>query len=322
MTTDPDGPITTRHRADGTSNQIVDGSDRRLGVSEFVVGAVAFGCWRFAGSTLSEARTLVETALESGMNLIDTADIYGVGGPGFGAAEDHLGAVFASSPGLRDRCVLATKGGIRPGVPYDSSPAAIRVACDDSLRRLRVERIDLYQIHRPDLLAHPADVAAALVELRAAGKVREVGVSNHTAAQFRSLQAHLPFPIATHQPELSAWHLDAIDDGVLDQCCELGVTPLAWSPLAGGRLATGEGLDGRGEAGAHLVGVLDRLATERGVDRTAVALAFVLALPSRPVAIIGTQNPDRIRTSTIARDIELDRAEVYEIIEASGRPLP
>ena len=301
---------------------IVDGNERRLGGSELVVGPLAFGCWRFAGSSVQEAQARLEAALDAGMNLLDTADIYGFGGPGFGAAEALLGEVFAASPHLRDRFVLATKGGIRPPVPYDSSPASLRAACEASLRRLRVEQIDLYQIHRPDLLAHPADVAATLDALRHEGKIAHVGVSNHSAAQFRALQAHLPFPIVTHQPELSAWRLDAIDDGVLDQCAELGVTPLAWSPLAGGRLATGEGLDGRGDAGARLVAVLDRLAGDRGVDRGTVALAFVLSLPSRPVAIIGSQRPDRIRASAAAAAVNLDRTEVYEVLAAAGRALP
>lgn len=305
-----------------SSANVVDGSQRRLGDSGLVVGPLAFGCWRFAGSTVHEAQARLEAALDAGMNLLDTADIYGIDGPGFGSAEALLGEVFAASPVLRDRFVLATKGGIRPPVPYDSSPASLRAACEASLRRLRVDRIDLYQVHRPDLLAHPADVAATLDALRHEGKIAHVGVSNHSAAQFRALQAHLPFPIVTHQPELSAWRLDAIDDGVLDQCTELGVTPLAWSPLAGGRLATGEGLDGRGETGARLVAVLDRLADDRGVDRGAIALAFVLALPSRPVAIIGSQRPERIRASAAAGSVALDRTEVYEILAAAGRALP
>ena len=301
---------------------VVDGRARRLGSSDLVVGALAFGCWRFAGATVDEGRARLEAALDGGMTLLDTADIYGAGGEGFGAAESLLGEVLAASPGLRDRFVLATKGGIRPPVPYDSSPASLRAACEASLRRLRIERIDLYQIHRPDLLAHPADVAATLDALRAEGKIAHVGVSNHSPAQFRALQAHLPFPIITHQPELSAWRLDPLDDGVLDQCAELGVTPLAWSPLAGGRLATGTGLDDRGKAGERLLAVLDRLAGERGVDRGTIALAFVLALPSRPVAIIGSQQPDRIRASAAACSVDLSRTEVYEILAASGHPLP
>jgi aryl-alcohol dehydrogenase-like predicted oxidoreductase len=93
--------------------------------------------------------------------------------------------VLAAAPQLRDRMVLATKGGITPPVPYDSSPAYLRAACEASLRRMGVDVIDLYQIHRPDLFAHPAEVAATLTGLRDEGKIREVGVSNHTPAKSR-----------------------------------------------------------------------------------------------------------------------------------------
>ena len=131
--------------------------------------------------------------------------------------------MLARAPGLRDRMVLATKGGIVPPVPYDSSPAALRAACEASLRRLQVDVIDLYQVHRPDLFAHPADVAETLLALRSEGKIRAIGVSNHTAAQHRALEAHLGEPLATSQPELSVAHLEPVRDGVLDHCMATGV---------------------------------------------------------------------------------------------------
>ena len=283
------------------------------------VDPIAYGQWRYTTDDLGAAQELLEVALDVGMNLIDTADVYGLdwGGTGFGSVEERLGRVLAAAPQLRDRMVLATKGGILPPVPYDSSPARLREACDDSLRRLGVDTIDLYQIHRPDLYAHPAEVAATLVELRDAGKIREVGVSNHTPAQVAALQAHLPFAIATSQPEFSATHLDPMRDGTFDQCLELGIVPLAWSPLAGGSLATGEGLR------PALLETLDAIAAREGCDRGTVALAFVLAHPSAPVPIIGTQNADRIRGSLAALDVNLDRSDVYAIVQASeGVPLP
>ena len=132
--------------------------------------------------------------------------------------------------------ILATKGGIQPPKPYDSSAGYLRSACEASLSRLGVDVIDIYQVHRPDLLAHPGEVAEVLTELRDAGKVGEVGISNHSVAQARALQAYLDFPIATSQPEFSPLHLDPLVDGTLDLCMELGMAPLAWSPLAGGRL--------------------------------------------------------------------------------------
>jgi predicted oxidoreductase len=283
------------------------------------VGPIAYGQWRFTDEDLGAGHMLLETALDSGMNLIDTADVYGFdwGGTGFGQVEEILGRILASSRGLRDRMVLATKGGIRPPAPYDSSPKYLRAACEASLSRLQTDVIDLYQIHRPDLFTHPADVAITLNALREEGKIREVGVSNHTPAQVAALQAHLEFPIASNQPEFSAVQLAPLRDGTLDQCMQERITPLAWSPLAGGRLATGDGVR------PELLDVLDSLADREGVDRSQIALAFVVAHPSAPVAIIGSQQPERIRSSVSALAVTLDRADVYSIIEASeGVPLP
>ena len=259
---------------------LVDPTARDFG-DGLVVGPLSFGCWRFTTSSLREATALVNAAVGLGMNLIDTADVYGLDwdGTGFGAAEDLLGRVFAGSPDLRSKVVLATKGGIRPGVPYDSSGPSIRAACEASLRRLRTEVIDLYQIHRPDPFTHPGELGDVLGALHDEGKIRSIGVSNHTPAQVMALQAHLPVELATVQPELSVVHLDPVFDGVLDQCNELGLGVLAWSPLGGGRVMTGHGVR------PELLGVLDEIAAREGVDRAAVALAFVLALPSRPVAI-------------------------------------
>ena len=283
------------------------------------VGPLSFGLWRYTNPDVAAAQALLETALDAGMNLIDNADVYGFdwGGTGFGTVEENLGRVLAVAPHLRDRMVLATKGGIMPPIPYDSSPQYLRSACEASLQRMGVEVIDLYQIHRPDLLAHPADVAATLVALRDEGKIREVGVSNHTPAQVEALAAHLPFPIASNQPEYSALHLDPMRDGTFDACMRSSTVALAWSPLGGGRLATGDGVR------PELLEVLDALAAREGVDRATVAIAFVLAHPAAPVAIIGSQNPERIAGTTAALGVELNRADVYAIIQASeGVPLP
>src|SRR5215469_18786551 len=187
---------------------------RPIGRSTLRAFPLAYGTWRFAGTSVRDARAKIDAALEVGVNLFDHADIYG----GAGAAEALFGKVLGEAPRLRDSILVATKGGIVPGVPYDSSAAHLRDAFEASLRRLRVDTIDLYQIHRPDLQAHPQEIADVLVRLREAGKLREVGVSNYTAAQFDALQQYLPFPIAAHQPELSCWAIAALRDGVLDQC--------------------------------------------------------------------------------------------------------
>ena len=298
------------------SGSLTNVSPRKVG--SFEVGPLAYGLWRFSDSNVASGQERIEAALEHGMNLIDVADIYGFDGAvGFGAVEERLGRVLASAPTLRDRMVLATKGGIMPPLPYDSSDVYLRKACEDSLRRLGVETIDLYQIHRPDMFTHPAEIASALVSLRDAGKIREVGVSNYTPAQVSALAAHLPFPIASHQPEFSVVHLAPLRDGTLDQCMEYGIAPLAWSPLGGGRIPRGI------EVPEALLSTLDALAERESVDRAAVALAFVLAHPSNPVVIIGTQTVGRIEEATRATRVQLDRRDVYDLIQASeGVPLP
>ena len=297
---------------------LVDASPRSLG-SLPAVGPLSFGLWRYTNTDVAAAQGVLEAALGAGLNLIDNADVYGFdwGGTGFGQVEEILGTVLAAAPELRDRMVLASKGGIMPPLPYDSSPTYLRGACEASLTRMGVDVIDLYQIHRPDMYTHPADVAAVLTELRDAGKIREVGISNHTPAQIAALQAHLDFPIVANQPEFSANRLDPMRDGTLDQCMQLGITPLAWSPLAGGSLATGDGIN------AELLAVLDQLAERESVDRGHIAMAFVLAHPSKPIAIVGSQNLDRIAASVKALDVQLDRSDVYAIVQASeGVPLP
>lgn len=300
-----------------TESSLVSGEQRPLGA--FQVGPLGFGCWRFTMSDVNEAQAMIEAALAAGMNLIDNADVYGLdwGGTGFGDNEVLLGRVLAQAPELRDQMVLATKGGIVPPTPYNSSPAYLEKACNDSLRRLGVETIDLYQIHRPDLFAHPADVAATLVKLRDAGKIREVGVSNHAPTQTDALQAHLPFALASDQPQFAMTHLDPMRDGTLDRCMREGITPLAWSPLAGGSLATGEGLD------PALLAIIDELAERESVTRAAIAVAFVLAHPSRPVALLGSQNPARLGELAVATTVMLTRDDVYRIIPVvEGVPLP
>jgi len=295
-------------------------SDQRT-VGQFSVGPISYGLWRFTNDDLATAQAIIEAALDAGMNLIDTSDVYGFdwGGTGFGTVEALLGRVLAAAPALRDRMVLATKGGIIPPKPYDSGAEYLRSACEASLSRLNADVIDLYQVHRPDMFTHPAEVAGTLSALRDEGKIREVGVSNYTPDQYEALAAHMAFPIASTQPEYSVMHLAPLRDGTLDRCMRDGVTALAWSPLAGGRLFA----DGQEGPGPTLVAALDELAERESVDRAAIAIAFVLAHPSRAVAIIGTQNLDRIAASNAALSVNLDREDVYALVQASeGVPLP
>src|SRR5262249_41999291 len=148
-------------------------------------------------------------------------------------------------------------------------------------------------------------------------------VSNHAAAQTEALAAHLPFPLASVQPELSALATGALDDGVLDQAMARGLAVLAWSPLAQGRLAEGRDRRSTDARTARVVAALDAVAAAHGASRTAVALAWVLMHPSRPYALIGTQTPARIRESAAALEVTLTRSEWYAILVASrGAPMP
>jgi len=292
---------------------------RPLGKGGLSIPPLAWGLWRFRGDDLPAARARVDAAIEAGLDLFDTADVYGPdNGEPFGAAEALLGRVFVEAPSLRNAIVLATKGGIELGAPYNSSADYLVRACEASLVRLRAETVDLYQIHRPDLLAHPAEVASGLEKLRQAGKIREAGVSNHTPAQVAALQAHLPFPLASIQPEFSPLAIAPLTDGTLDQAMQHGLAVFAWSPLAGGRIIWGEGAHA-----AAVIAALAPVAARAGVDISAAAYAWIMAHPAAPIPLVGTQTPARIRAATDAFRVSFSRQEWYAVLVAArGEKLP
>ena len=303
---------------DGAGDEpLIDPTPRDLVPGRPPVGPLALGAWRMTDP--GRATATLEAALAAGMNLVDTADVYGLdwGGSGFGANEEVLGGVLAARPDLREQVVLATKGGIVPGVPYDSSARWLRQACDDSRRRLQTDVLDLYLVHRPDLFTSPHHLADTLHGLVERGAVRSVGVSNMTVAQVDALSVALGAPVRANQVEVAVDRLGPVRDGTLDRCLRDATVLLAWSPLGGGRLAAGDGVR------PELVAVLDELAEREGVDRSSIALAFVLALPGRPVAIIGSQDPGRLAAAARAVDVRLSRRDAYRLIEASeGVALP
>jgi predicted oxidoreductase len=295
-----------------------------LGASGLEVAPLGWGMWRFAGADRHEARARVDAALEIGCTLFDTADIYGLGTPGgFGAAESLFGEVLRNDAALRARIVIATKAGITPPVPYNSTRGYLIEACEASLRRLGIETIDLWQIHRPDLLAHPAEVAEAFERLRSAGKIRAAGVSNYTASQVDALAACMPFELSSVQPEFSALAIEPLVDGVLDAALRRRLAVLAWSPLGQGRLGGPSG-HASGDARTDAVAAaLDAVATRARVARTAVAYAWLMAHPSRAIPLIGSQNPARIREAAQVYSVALTRAEWYRILEAArGARMP
>ena len=309
-----------------------------LGVSPLTSSRLAYGCWRVAGSwdpaevtaaSRAAGRRAIIAAYEAGYTLFDNADIYCRG-----EAERILGEVLKEVSGMRGQVVVATKGGIRPGGDpqpdspgrYDFSAAYITTACEQSLRRLGVETIDLYLLHRPDYLADPEEVARAFAQLKAAGKVRHFGVSNFRPTLLTALQAVCPMPMVAHQVEISLAKLDAFTDGTLDQCLIERITPMAWSPLAAGLIGGGATRllpSQKPYRPEQFLPALEAIAAARGVGRTVVALAWLLKHPAKIHPIIGTTNPDRIREATQAAGLDLTREEWYRLLVAArGEPVP
>jgi predicted oxidoreductase len=275
---------------------------------------LAYGFWRYREDEVDAAIAMLALARERGVAHIDVADVYGGAGH-FGGAERLLGRVRERAPSLFEGAILATKAGVEPGSPYNSSPDYLAEACDASLRRLGVERVDLFYVHRPDFLTHPAALAGALDRLVAAGKAGGVGVSNFTPAQVDALTRHLRVPLCAHQVEISLLRTAPLDDGVLDQAMRDGFAALAWSPLAGGRLET--------EADAPLRKAVADLAKRHSVAPSAVAVAFLLRHPAEIVPILGTKTKDRFLAALEAQECALARAEWYGLLEAArGAKMP
>ena len=310
----------------------------KIGKSSLEASALAYGCWRLAGTAEPEHVTPERRAVghaaaiaayELGFTLFDHADIYCLG-----VAETIFGEVLKEVSGMRERILLASKCGIRragdpdPAAPYryDFSAEYIVASCEASLQRLGVEVIDLYQLHRPDFLCEPEEVAKAFGQLKEAGKVREFGVSNFRPSQFTLLQKVCPMPLVVNQIEISLLRTDPFFDGTLDQCLGEGITPMAWSPLAAGTLAGRIGVsmnDPQHARKAKLDDALGAFSRDRGVSRSAVALAWLRRHPSGIQPIVGSTNPDRIREAVAAADLELTREEWYRLMEAAhGQRLP
>ena len=309
-----------------------------LGVSSLKSSRLAYGCWRVAGtwdpaevtpqSREAGCRAII-AAYEAGYTLFDNADIYCRG-----EAERIFGETLKKVSGMRDRVLVATKCGIRP--PGDSSPDSpqqydfsarhIIESCEQSLKRLGIETIDLYMLHRPDYLADPEEVARVFSELKAAGKVRCFGVSNFRPTLVTALQVMCPMPLIAHQVEISLAKLEAFTDGTLDQCLIERITPMAWSPLAGGLIGAGAKRllpSQEGYRPEKFLAALDATAKARGVSRSAVALAWLLKHPSRILPVIGSTQPERIREAAKADDLDLSREEWYRLlIAARGEALP
>ncbi|MDE2145683.1 MAG: aldo/keto reductase [Burkholderiales bacterium] len=253
-------------------------------------------------------------ALALGITSFDHADIYG----GYGV-EAAFGAALAAAPGLRERLQIVTKCGIKlvsPARPahalksYDSSRAHVTASVEASLRALRTDRIDLLLIHRPDLLMDPDELAETFEQLRAAGKVRAFGVSNHAPHELAML--HRRCPLLTNQIEFSPLQLQALADGTLAQCVDLGLRPMIWSPLGGGRLFSAS------DAQAQRVReVLQALGAAHGASVATMAYAWILRHPARPRPITGSGRIEALREAVAALAIRLSAEDWYRVWQAS-----
>ncbi len=288
---------------------------------------ITYGVWRLAddpaGSGPDVVRRKIDTCLEHGITSFDHADIYGEY-----RCEGLFGAALREAPELRERMQIITKCGIRlpgPGLPgvrvhhYDTSKATVIACVERSLRELHTDYLDLLLIHRPDWLTPADETADAFDQLIHEGKVRHVGVSNYSPEQFDRLQSRLPMPLVTNQVEISLLHMQALEDGTLDQAERLRRPPMAWSPLSGGRLFDG------GTDRAGLMRALENVAAEHGpgVTPSQVALAWVAALPSTPAVIIGSNQPERIREAAASTALRLTREQWFALWAAArGRAIP
>jgi predicted oxidoreductase len=280
------------------------------------------GLWRLNEWQLDRPGLVrwIEEALTLGITSFDHADIYG----GY-TVEARFGEALAAAPQLRQRLQIVTKCGIklvhanRPAhavKSYDTSRAHVLQSVDESLRALRTDRIDLLLIHRPDLLMDPDELADTFRHLLAAGKVLHFGVSNHTPGQLAMLRKR--HPLVTNQIEFSPLQMRALADGTLEQCVDLGLRPMIWSPLGGGRL-----FDGSDAQAVRVWAVLQDLAARHGVSVPTVAYAWILRHPSRPIPVTGTRRLEGLQAAVAALDLPLTSADWYRVWQASiGHEVP
>ena len=285
---------------------------------------IVYGMWRLGDdgdTTPGHVRAKIDACLAQGITTMDQADIYG----GY-TAEAILGGALKQAPGLRDQIEIVSKCDIVAPVGrhsgarlkyYDTSPAHIRASVEDSLTAMGTDRLDLLLIHRPDPMMDHAATGAVLDALVTEGKVRALGVSNFRPWDFDLLQSAMTTRLATNQIELSLLHRAPFTNGDLAHVQRLGVAPMAWSPLGGGRLF------GADPQALRLRPVLARLAADAGVAPEAVAVAWLLAHPARILPVMGTNALPRIGALAEAMTVRLSRQDWFELwTQAEGHEVP
>ena len=283
---------------------------------------IVYGMWRIGDdpdTSPGHLQAKIEACLDQGITTIDQADIYG----GY-AAEEMLGRTLRTAPGLRNRLEIITKCGIVAPAGrhaaarvkyYDTSAAHIRTSVDMSLQLMQTDHIDLLLIHRPDPLMNAGETGAALDGLVASGKVRAVGASNFKPHDWALLQSAMTTPLTTNQIELSLLAHDGFSNGDVADLQERKRPIMAWSPLGGGAVVAGA-------ADTGLLTTLHTVSERTGVDRAAVAVAWLLAHPACILPVMGTNTLSRIRAFSDAFNVAMDRQTWFELYSAAlGRPV-
>lgn len=289
---------------------------------------IALGCMRINAMTGSQVEELLLTALDSGINFFDHADIYGKG-----RSEELFGGFMAQHSQLREKMIIQTKCAIRPGY-YDFSREHIIESVETSLKRMNIDYIDVLLLHRPDSLMEPEEVGEAFQRLYESGKVRNFGVSNHNIMQVELLKTGVKLPLIINQLQLSLVNAGMITSGInvnmenresvmhdgflLEYSRLKNMTIQAWSPFRYGK--GGVFLDNPDYP--ELNGEIDRLAEKYGVKNTAIAAAWILRHPAKIQVIAGTTNKERLADICKATDFELTREEWYSLYRSAGHHLP
>ena len=279
--------------------------------------------------TNPEISTLINTALDGGINFFDHADIYGGG-----QSEAKFAEALDLTPQLREKMILQSKCGIRKGA-FDFSKEHILNAVDGILTRLRTDTLDVLLLHRPDALVEPEEVAEAFTILQDSGKVKYFGVSNQNPMQIELLKKFVKQPIIFNQLQFSITNTGMIDAGInvnmeidpsidrdgsiLDYCRLNDITIQPWSPFQYGFF---EGVFLDNDKFPELNQKIDEIAAAHGVTNTAIAIAWILRHPAHMQPVVGTTNPTRVKDICKASDITLSRQDWYEIYRAAGNKLP
>lgn len=293
------------------------------------VSCIGIGCMRIAGIDESGVENLVRTALDEGINFFDHADIYGGG-----QSEEIFGNLLARDPGLRKKMFIQSKCAIHDGM-YDFSGEYIKRSVDGILKRLKVDHIDSLLLHRPDPLMEPEEVGEVFDKLERSGKVRYFGVSNMNRYQIKLLKSGVRQKLWTNQLQMSLAHTALIDEGInvntqfdagvmrgagtLEYCRLKGIGVQTWSPLQKGFFG---GVFLGDPEYADLNRELEALAEKYDVTADAIAYAWLLRYPARMQVVLGTTNPDRVKSAAKAANIKLTRSEWYSLYKAAGNQLP